>query len=260
MYVASPVGGIVGLGLIREKYFDRDTPLWPEEVATQRAIWPPRLRLEILRILPPRTWGTAAVSIRDFNLSTQKGFQRLTAEQHRILLDRFYKKLGLPPSAPLDSGATASPAVSAEGRVETSLSLHRDLQEVLAEMGRLQHYHSQVEFPLGEGSDALDVVWQQEMSGVPTIAFEGELSGSIDQALARLRIAHERWATRPCIVVGGDNPQKIQNTLAQHSHQFARLVRVCAEEQVRKVHTLKRELRSLEGSLGIYRRSRHECR
>lgn len=252
IYVTNPVGGVVGLALIREKYIDEDTPLWPEELQKRRVIWPLRFRLEIVRMLPPNRWQKHAVPIHDFSLFMQKGFQRLTAAQHRVLIERFQQVLGLPSAAPLDAGATVWSPVSAEARHETSLSLHRDLQELLAEMGRLQHYHSQLEFPLGEGNDSLDVVWRREMSGVPTIAFEVELSASVEQALARLRIAHERWATRPCIVLGGDDPERIQSVLAQHSHRFAELVRVCSEEQVRKVHTLKRELRSLEESLGIY--------
>lgn len=250
IYVTNPVGGVIGLAMVREKYIDQATPLWPEELAKRQVIWPLRFRLEIVRILPVDRWTDYAVSIHDFGLFLQKGFQRLSRQQHQTLLQRF-GAWGKPTLGRFDSGATLWAPVS-DSREEHRISLHRDLQELIAETGRLQHYHSQTEFPLGDGSEVLDVVWKREVTGAPTIAFEVELSASVENALSRLRLAHERWATRPCIVIGGMDPERVRRVLAGHSQDFPRMVRVCAEEQIREVHRLKRQLRSLEHDLGIF--------
>ncbi|MCX8072136.1 MAG: hypothetical protein N3C12_06770 [Candidatus Binatia bacterium] len=252
VYVNKPIAGVVGLAMIRDKYIDEHTPLWPEELEENKVIWPLRFRLEIIRIFPERRWADRAIPVSHFRLYMQRGFQRLSSQQHLWLREEFNGAFGLPPEASLDGGPTVWTPKVADRNDEAMVSLHRSLQELVAEMGRLQHYHSQIEFPLDDDSEKLDVVWKRELGGVPTIAFEVEVSGVTTNALDRLRIAHERWAARPCIVVGGEDVTFVERNLTQSDDQFVRSIRVCPERQIRDVHRLKRRLRSLEETLGIY--------
>jgi len=251
LYATNPVGGVIGLALIRNKYVDERTPLWPDEKRTGRVIWPLRFRLEIVKLLPEERWRTSAIGISDFKLFMQKGFQPLSSQQHDELLRRFRERFGFLSTETLHQGSTiVSPELVYDRAANASLSLHEQLQELVAEVGRLQHYHSQMGFPTENGR--IDVVWKREINGAPTIAFEVELTPSVDEALQRLHWAHERWSARPCVVTPPEARDSIVASLDQWPRGFAQLVRVCSDIEMREVHKLKRDLRSLEERLGIY--------
>ncbi len=262
LYVNRPVGGVVGLAAIREKYRDDSTPLWPDEVRQGRVIWPLRFRLEVKKVLPRERWERDRIDIRDFNLFWQKGFQLLTADRDAELLDRFRRRFGWEREEAIDQGASlVEPGHVAETLVRPEpappmplVSEHRRLQEVLAEIGRLQHFHSQIEFPIAleGGGRSLDVVWKREISGVPTFAFEIELSGAIEKAVLRLKFAHDRWNSRPRMVVPPDRHAQLRDVLSVQGSAFAQQVRICTGEQIYDLRRRKGELRALEQQLGLY--------
>lgn len=241
------------MAAIREKYVDEKTPLWPDQVRDRKVIWPQRFRLDIKKLIPEEEWGSRAVRITDFGLFWQKGFQRLSLEHDRELARRFRERYRwddlecIEKGRTIESPAVAEPSESVEGT-------HRSLQEILAEIGRLQHYHSQLEYPIPlEGLErTLDVVWKREMSGVPTFAFEVERSGAVEKAVLRLKFAYDRWNTRPCIVVPQDLYPDVRAIVSAQEARFSERVRICSEEEILELHRRKRDLRSLEQKMGIY--------
>lgn len=261
LYATRPVGGVIGLATIREKYIDASIPLWPDELNAQRVIWPLRFRLEITKLIPPDRWEEHAIDIRDFGLPWRRGFQRLAPEHARLLAQRFQNRFSWPGEPAADGG----PSFVEIGRrvrepdqrtrpVAGDLPLHRRLQELVAEIGRLQHFHSQLEFPipLEGGGRSLDVVWKREVSGAPTFAFEIELSGAIERAVLRLKFAHDRWNSRPCVVAPADWHAQIRQVLAVQEVGFSRRVALCSADQIEDLGRRKRDLRALEEELGIY--------
>ncbi|HXG51492.1 MAG TPA: hypothetical protein VNN77_08835 [candidate division Zixibacteria bacterium] len=254
LYATSPVKGVIGLAVIREKYIDESTPLWPEEIQKRRVIWPLRFRLEVTKLIPETEWESAAIAVNDFRLFWQKGFQKLSAEQNRELAERFLRRYRWNNFRDIENGPTIeSPAMVAEAP-RGSEPPHRRLQEILAEVGRLQHYHSQLEYPIApEGSrKTLDVVWKREMSGVPAFAFQVEFSGAVEQAVLRLKFAYDNWNSRPCIVAPSDVHRPILDIVSSQPAAFAASVRLCSDGQILELHRRKQELRSLEQQLGIY--------
>jgi hypothetical protein len=138
-------------------------------------------------------------------------------------------------------------------RETETVSYHRRLKELVAEVGRLQRFHSQLEFPIpleGRGR-SLDVVWKRQARGVPTFAFEIELSGAVERAVLRFEFAHDRWQSRPRTVAPPDRHAEIRDIPPVQEAALARRARVCTDGQMYDLGRRKRELRTLEEQLGI---------
>lgn len=89
-------------------------------------------------------------------------------------------------------------------------------------IGKLQFNHTQLEYPieLPDENKNLDVVWKRELSGVPTFAFEVELSGGLEKAIARLKFAYTRWNSQPRVIVPPKFSKKVNNILATEERNF----------------------------------------
>ena len=55
VYATTPVAGLVGYGTVRRK-FRQDKPLWPQEVAEQKVLWPLRFEFDIDYLIPLEEW------------------------------------------------------------------------------------------------------------------------------------------------------------------------------------------------------------
>src|SRR5437773_5526307 len=222
-YATAPVSGVIGLGLVKDKYFDKNNLIWEEERKEKKVIWPYRFRIQVLKVVDRQHWKNERIDIRDFNLFWQNGFQQLKADHTVELMARFQSAFALALTDNIFSGATiTSHPVSNEplepytGPPKSERQpdvTHRGLQEAIAEIGKLQFYHSQLEYPIelpGEGKN-LDAIWKREINGVPTFAFEVELSGAVEKAILRLMYAFNQWNSRPRIIVPDKFFQKIDN-------------------------------------------------
>lgn len=263
-YATAPVSGVVGLGLVKDKYFDKNNPIWPDELKEKKVIWPYRFRIQVLKVVDSQRWKHEKVDIRDFRLFWQNGFQQLRADHAVELMQRFQTAFALALGENLFSGATITShpvagdsfdaykaAPTSESRLDLS---HRGLQEAIAEIGKLQFYHSQLEYPIelpGEGKN-LDAVWKREINGVPTFAFEVELSGGLEKALLRLMYAFNQWNSRPRIIVPDGFFQKVTNIAKSQDRSFSQQLRMYDPPQIAGLLSKKRELRDLERSLDIY--------
>lgn len=263
-YATSPVTGVIGLGLVKDKYFDKGNLIWADEQRERRVIWPHRFRIQVLKVIDVQRWKTNKIDIRDFRLFWQNGFQQLHAQNASELMHRFQNAFSLTLETNIFSGATITshsvvreiqesyPRVS-KPESQSDLS-HRGLQEAIAEIGKLQFYHSQLEYPIelpGEEKN-LDAVWKREINGVPTFAFEVELSGAVEKALLRLMYAFNQWNSRPRIIVPDGLFQRVNNIAASQDRSFSRQLRLYEPAQVTGLLSKKRELRDFEQKLEIY--------
>ncbi len=126
------------------------------------------------------------------------------------------------------------------------------MQQKIAEIGKLQFYHTQLEYPveLPNEDKNLDVVWKREIAGVPT--FEVELSGVIEKAIARLKFAYVRWNSRPRIVVPQKYVKKVNNIVATEDRDFCNQFKMYEPIQLLELLNKKRELKNLEQNLEVY--------
>lgn len=260
-YVTRPVSGVIGIGIVKDKYIDENNLIWEEEFVKKEVVWPLRFRLHVLKLIPKKLWKEESIKITDFNLMRQIGFHLLTDKHSAALGERLKQSMGVRVNE-LFSGATiAQPLALREkvslGKIEREdykkLS-HRELQEVLAQIGKLQSYYSEIEYPLelpGEDKN-LDVVWKREAAGVPTYAFEVELSGMLERAISRLKFAFQKWNSRPRIVAPQNYLKKLNNIVFAQNRAFSQEIKIFKPKQIVDLLHQKKELKSLEETLKIY--------
>ncbi len=262
IYATSPIKGIVGLASVKDKYVDQDTLIWKEEKEKGRVIWPLRFRLSDMRILPKQFWtrkeGTVSpgpVDIRDFQMFWQRGFQELTETQAAIVFERTREKWGKDLLlAPIKESSDEYGSEEKGKMVESKVPSHRKIQEDIADIGRLQFYYPELEFvlPLESENKRMDVVWKRELSGVPTFAFEIELSGGIEKAITKLRLAYTKWNSQPRLVIPEPEHRSVENLVSREQKYFQNNFRYYDPSVIQHLLLKKQDLRSFEERYGIY--------
>jgi len=105
-YSTSPIGGVIGVGTVKDKYVDNINLIWEEELKKKETIWPLRFRIHVLKVLPQTRWKTDRIKINDFGLFWQVGFQSLKSEHASELFARAQEPLGAINQENLFAGAT----------------------------------------------------------------------------------------------------------------------------------------------------------
>lgn len=261
-YVTSPVAGVIGMGIVKDKYIDNVNLVFPEEWKKKEVIWPLRFRIQVLKVLPQLKWETDKIKIEDFGLVWQIGFQLLKDTHATELFNRAKIIFRIGEEKDIFAGATITPPPLILEEKPTLLTLeeekliatHRDLQNQVAEIGKLQFYYTELEYKIELPSEkkSLDVVWKREIDGVPTFAFEIELSGTIEKAIDRLKFAFKKWNSRPRIIIPEKLVKKVYNIVDVSEKDFSNSIKIYTPLQVVKLWNKKRELKDLEQILEMY--------
>ncbi len=254
-YATSPVKGIIGVCLALEKYIDKKNLVWYEELINNKVIWPLRFRIQPLKLLPNQRWINDKIEINDFGLNLQIGFQLLNDQQVNILIQRSKTVFGFNNLKELLTGPSIIPydkipqnGTALEIQEPKQINTHREIQNMIAEIGKLQAYYTQTEYPINlpDEKKNLDVVWKREINGVPTLAFEVELSAQFEKAIIRLKYAYTNWNSRPRIIAPSEYFPKIKNIIATEDRHFINDIKIYHPEQINDLFNKKRE------NLGIY--------
>ncbi|MEM2918862.1 MAG: EVE domain-containing protein [Candidatus Altiarchaeota archaeon] len=261
-YATSPIGGIIGIGVVKDKYVDNTNLVWEEELKQKEIIWPLRFRIHVLKVLPKHEWKMNRIKINDFNLFWQLGFQLLRSEHIVELFKRSKNVFGDINQATVFYGPTlVQPTLVREEQVLYAVSeekegifTHKKLQEWIAEIGKLQFYYTEVEYPIELPSErkSIDVVWKREINGAPTFTFEIELSGMVEKAIERLKFAFARWNSRPRIIAQEELFKRINNLLFNTDKDFKKEIKIYSPQQILDLLNKKRAVRITEQNLKIY--------
>jgi len=263
-YSTRPVAGVIGIGLVKDKYIDDVNLVWPEEYKRKEVIWPLRFRIQVLKVLPRTNWESNNIKINDFRLLWQIGFQLLKTAHAKELFNRSKFIFGVEEEKDFFTGATVTQQPLAVGEKlalytptleeKESAITHRELQNQIAEIGKLQFYYTELEYPLtlpGEGKN-LDVVWKREIDGVPSFVFEIELSGLVERAMDRLKFAFRKWNSRPRIIVPERFIKKVHNIVGVCERDFSQNIKLYKPIQITELLSKKRELKTTEQNLEMY--------
>ena len=226
-YAVSPVKGIIGYGVVQQK-LKQDTPLWPEEMAKSEVIWPLRLIFEVRYCLSPDCWTADKVINDRVSFRAKMGFREIDENLATEVL------------APFQS-VTVS--------VQPEQSVHSELVDSLLEIGRLQSYLTQKEYPMGKAR--LDAVWRRVQRSVPNFVFEVQVGGNLYQALAKLKHAHDIWNSNIYLVLLESSKKQLDELLSGTFHEIRDRVRVIDEATVKRLVNLKKEIREIESRLGL---------
>jgi predicted RNA-binding protein len=239
-YVSKPVHGIVGCGEIRTK-FRQTIPLWPDEIKNDQVKWPLRFEFDVEYCLPQSLWKSRRYTTEDLQLITKNVFQCFSIHE----VDAARVALGLRPIR--DTTQTIQSPPSSGVREETLD--HTQLKSYLSEIGRIQGYVTDEEYPLNGGY--LDVVWRRVERSVPTFVFEVQVGGDIYHAMAKLKHAFDLWNSHIFLVAALQDKRKYDELLSGTFHEVSRQMRFFDAAAVRELLERKHAYREMERGIGI---------
>src|SRR3990170_4339831 len=241
-YVSKPVHGIVGFGHVVTK-FRQTNPLWPEEIKRNEVVWPLRFEFDIEYCLPPSLWKSHRYTSHNLQMISRMVFQCYPIEEvnaARISLDL----------KPLTE-TTKLPLVEPRIAAEPDAIKHDDLKAYLAEIGRVQGYIADEEYPLE--STRLDVVWRRVERSVPTFVFEVQISGDIYSAMVKLKHAFDIWNSHIFLVAGVKDKAKYQEFAAGTFHEIKDHLKFIDVAFIKTLLDKKRDYKEMERVLGIFK-------
>ncbi len=226
-YATQPIAGLIGYGSVQTK-FRQDQPLWSEEIKQRKVVWPLRFEFNVGHCLPPNRWEIDRITSDTLKLKVAVGFQSL--EPH--LAEQIISQLK---------------QVKVEQPVGTPL--HKELQQKLIEIGKLQKYLAEAEYAFDIGK--LDVVWRRVERSVPTYVFEIQIGGDLYHALAKLKHAFDLWNSRLFLIASQTDHDKARNLLSGSFHEISERVNFIELDKVEELYKRKRYYLDLEKELGI---------
>jgi len=246
-YATHPAKGIIGHGFVRTK-FKQDQPLWPDEIIQHKVIWPLRFEFDVKSCLPPDKWKSEKVVSKE--LWPRAGFQPLSENVGVNLVS----SLGIVEYAakgdkPLMVSEPTVEFVSVAGKKERTLPSHDEVKKTLVQIGKLQNYICQEEYPFDIGR--LDVVWRRVEQSVPTYVFEVQVGGDVYHALAKLKHAFDLWNSHIFIVAPKAEHNKVENLLSGTFHETGSRIKFIELDKVEELHNRKKSYLDFEKELGI---------
>jgi hypothetical protein len=247
-YATLPVGGVVGYGIVRTK-LHQPSPLWPEERARNEVIWPLRFEFEPIACLPPSGWKNGRVITENLKARVRSGFQQVDESTARDLLK------SLSPGKPADLvvtlpvGAKEVQSNWATHPESSNLDPHRHAQWLIAEIGRMQRFIADTEYPIE--TRRLDVVWRRVQRSVPSYAFEVQVGGNITEGVAKLKRAYELWNSNLFLVGREEHRRPLNELAATTFREIQDRMRFIELDQVNELYESKRAYREMERNLGI---------
>lgn len=242
-YVSKPVHGIVGFGHVVSK-FRQTNPLWPDEIKRNEVIWPLRFEFDIEYCLPPSLWKFRKYTSKDLQLITRMVFQCYPIEEVNVARTA----LGL--KSLIET--TVLPSTELRVSVEPDILNHDEVKSYLIEIGRIQGYIADEEYPL-EGT-RLDVVWRRVERSVPTFVFEVQIGGDIYHALAKLKHTFDLWNSHIFLVGNMGEKSRYQELISGTFHEVADQMRFIDVRLVKELHEKKMSYKEMERDLGIFKR------
>ena len=239
-YITGGIKGIVGYGMIRNKFY-QNVPLWPDEIQESRVKWPLRFEFDIDFILPQNEWKDKKVSI-----TGKAGFRlplilKMWEEIKPVIL-------ALNPKADIKS-LEKIPKLLIPSDSKKVTPTHEDIKYLIMEIGKLQSYVSNVEYPMG--SERLDVVWRRLPESVPTYVFEVQVGGDVYHALGKLKHAYDIWNSRIFLVASIKDLQSVNDLLSGTFHEIQPILRFIEIEKIQSLHKAKCNIFEIEKELGI---------
>lgn len=250
-YATSPVSGVVGFGIVRTKLL-QNSPLWPSERAENKVVWPLRFEFDVMSALPPAAWKDSRVALEELKSRARSGFQeiepRLAEELLRALPSNVPNELVLmTPLVARGPGEALPPAVMTP---QIPTDLHDRCQWLMAEIGRMQKFVADTEYPIE--NRRLDVVWRRVQRSVPSYVFEVQVGGNITEALAKLKQAHELWNSNTYVLGKEEHRPAVTQLLGGTFHEMRDRVKFVEISQVEDLYERKRAYRDLENKLSIF--------
>lgn len=239
-YVAGKVKRIVGYGIVRTKFY-QDVPLWKVEIETGCVKWPYRFEFDVEFLLDENRWKDEGIPVprgaefaQPLIIKELKEIKPIIQNLNPNVSPELLREVPVPPSPT---------------EMEVPSTDHEGIKNLLLEIGKLQSYVADVEFPMG--MERLDVVWRRLPESVPTYVFEVQVGGDLYHAMGKLKHAHDIWNSRIYLVASADVLGSVNQLLAGTFHELKPIFRFIETEKIQSLHKSKRNIYQLEKDLGI---------
>lgn len=239
-YVSGKVKGVIGYGIIRSKFY-QDIPLWDAEIREGRVKWPLRFEFDVEFLLAENRWIDEKISIPRGGHFRQPLILKKWEDIEPIIR-------ALNPSVSIGSLQEISIPISPAKAEEVSPT-HEDIKNLLLEIGKLQGYIANPEFPME--TERLDVVWRRLPESVPTYVFEVQVGGDLYHALGKLKHAHDIWNSRIFLVASADDLGAVNKLLSGTFHEIKSVLKFIETEKIQSLHQSKQSIYQIEKELGL---------
>ncbi|TES87986.1 MAG: hypothetical protein E3J93_04220 [Dehalococcoidia bacterium] len=246
-YATQPVGGVIGHGIIRTK-FRQGKPLWPEELRKHEIIWPLRFEFDVESCLPRREWNVSKIISKE--IWPRAGFQLISRDIAEELINVLGEnKYTIEEVKPILVRESVEEYGEASELGKSLIPTHEELQIKLMEIGKLQDYIVEKEYPFDIGR--LDVVWRRVINSVPTYVFEVQIGGDIYHALSKLKHAFDLWNSHIFIIAAEKDYDKANLLLSGTFHEIEQRIKFIELSKIKELHERKKAYFNLEKELGI---------
>ena len=245
-YVTKTVKGVIGVGKIETK-FVQDRPLWPDEIAENKVIYPLRFEFKIDYLLGEQDWKKNKISI---GLSIQEMRRGINLLQDKTI-DELYKLFNAKFNYRISPNKQEEPEIArgANSKSESQSLNHTKIQDLVYEIGRLNRVISEKEYPME--NERLDVVWRKVERSVPTYVFEIQVGGDIYHALGKLKHAFDLWNSNIFLVAKEEDIAKAQNLLNGTFHEIKDKIKIINIEKIYELYEQKRKWIDMEKEIGL---------
>lgn len=226
-YVTRPVAGIVGFGTVKTK-FRQTQPLWSEELAKNEVIWPLRFEFNVENCLSPDRWETDMLTSELLRFKAGLRFRQIDGSLAKDFISKFKERHAIGLEEPAS---------------------HKEVKQKLLEIGRLQNYIAEEEYPFDLGR--LDVIWRRVEQSVPTYVFEVNVRGDLYHDVSKLKHAFDLWNSHIFIVASDTDKAKIKHLLSGSFHEIKEHLKFIDLEKVRELYRRKKHFIEIEKELGI---------
>jgi len=222
--------------------------LWPEELRRNEVIWPLRFEFDIEDCLPRNDWKISRILTK--KIFPRAGFQLIDRDTAKELTNAFGQaRYTLGKGEPLLIKERAAEYERITELEKSHIPTHEDMQIKLMEIGKLQNFITEKEYPFDIGK--LDVVWRRVINSVPTYVFEVQIGGDIYHALSKLKHAFDLWNSHIFIVATKKDYDKANTLLSGTFHEIEQRVKFIETNKIEELYERKKAYFNLEKELGI---------
>jgi len=246
-YATQPVGGIIGYGIVQTKFI-QDKPLWPQELNKHEVVWPLRFEFDVESCLPQKEWKVNKLVSKA--IWPRAGFQLISKEIAKALISAMSStEYAVPTQKELSIAEEPATYETKLATEEYAPFSHEELQLKVMEIGKLQNYIVEKEYPFDIGR--LDVVWRRVINSVPTYVFEIQVGGDIYHALSKLKHAYDLWNSHIFIVASEKDINKANILISGTFHEINNRIKLIELGKVEELYNRKKAYFDLENTLGI---------
>lgn len=243
-YITKTVRGIVGVGRLENKFI-QDKPLWPDEVAVDKVIYPFRFEFRIDYLLEEKEWENKKIPI---GLSIQEMRRGINILQKKTV-DKIYHDFKERFSFTISTPVVEKPKISKVKPEIIETPDHAKLQKLLFQIGQLNRFISEKEYLMG--SERLDVVWRRVDGSVPTFVFEVQVGGDVYHALGKLKHAFDLWNSNIFLIIQKNELEKANILLDGTFHEIRDKIKIIIPQKVSELYQQKKRWLDIEKEVGL---------